>query len=280
MKFIAYPTGEMRVSEYDKFDQKTVTVKYGPGFFEELIAVLSLVEDNPIQFRHVRIPYVPFAREDKTYSVLDNSTGSKVNVRNTPLRMFANMLRSFHYPEKLVFFDVHSPVFEAHLHFDANFYTKTNLYAVSGDFREFLDPPSSDEKAIICIPDAGASKSVSALASVARLRTVQVLKQRNPDTGELSNFQLFGDVEGKRVVIVDDICDGGGTFIAIAKLLRENGASSVDLYTTHGIYSKNLDPLLTCINNIRCFDTINRGYLTPTNAFRQFRVDTDTYETV
>jgi ribose-phosphate pyrophosphokinase len=42
------------------------------------------------------------------------------------------------------------------------------------------------------------------------------------------------------VLIVDDLCDGGGTFTAHASVLLAAGATAVDLYVTHGIFSKGL----------------------------------------
>ena len=59
----------------------------------------------------------------------------------------------------------------------------------------------------------------------------------------------------KKVLIVDDICDGGRTFIELAKVLRAKGAETVDLYTTHGIYSKGTKVLAPYINNIISTDS-------------------------
>jgi len=44
-------------------------------------------------------------------------------------------------------------------------------------------------------------------------------------------------------MIVDDICDGGATFILLAKELYAAGAKEVNLFVTHGIFSKGLIPL-------------------------------------
>jgi ribose-phosphate pyrophosphokinase len=51
-----------------------------------------------------------------------------------------------------------------------------------------------------------------------------------------------------RCLIVDDICDGGATFVALARKLREAGAIEVSLFVTHGIFSKGKD--LEGIDNI------------------------------
>ena len=46
------------------------------------------------------------------------------------------------------------------------------------------------------------------------------------------------DLTGKYAVIIDDICDGGGTFIPIAKELKAKGCRKVVLYVTHGAFTK------------------------------------------
>ena len=60
-------------------------------------------------------------------------------------------------------------------------------------------------------------------------------------------------------VIVDDLCDGGGTFIGIAKDLRERGARRVFLIVTHAIFSKGLEPFRGLLDRVYC-----------TNSFANF----------
>lgn len=90
-------------------------------------------------------------------------------------------------------------------------------------------------------PDKGAIPRVMAeAAALGGYRVVCCLKKRDSQTGSLSGFEF---AEGNPpipddVLIVDDICDGGGTFTGVANLLREAGAKRVHLYVTHGIFSK------------------------------------------
>lgn len=97
---------------------------------------------------------------------------------------------------------------------------------------------------VIVAPDKGSidramHASISAKKAIALM--VKCEKTRDPNTGALSGFHIVsGDVAGKHCLIVDDICDGGGTFTGIAKVLREAGALSVRLCVTHGILSKGL----------------------------------------
>jgi ribose-phosphate pyrophosphokinase len=79
-------------------------------------------------------------------------------------------------------------------------------------------------------------------------------KKRDAETGKLSGFEV-PKMPSHPTIIVDDICDGGGTFTGIAEQLTD--ISELALYTTHGIYSKGLDPLKKWFK-----------YLYTTNSFR------------
>ena len=73
-------------------------------------------------------------------------------------------------------------------------------------------------------------------------------KKRNQITGEIEGLQFtrdysFFNFKNMSALIVDDLCDGGRTFIEASKLLKQNGISQVYLYTTHGIYSKGIKNL-------------------------------------
>ena len=97
---------------------------------------------------------------------------------------------------------------------------------------------------VIVIPDAGAVPRTTAILTRlgAKNSTAQCSKKRDSQTGKLSGFQFdAGDVNGKVALIVDDICDGGGTFAGIATLLRAQGATHVYLCVTHGIFSKGIE---------------------------------------
>ena len=56
---------------------------------------------------------------------------------------------------------------------------------------------------------------------------------------QISEMRVLGDVEGKDVVIVDDIADTAGTLCKAAGVMKENGAKSVRAVVSHGIMSGN-----------------------------------------
>ena len=99
------------------------------------------------------------------------------------------------------------------------------------------------EETYIFAPDAGSTARVLEYlkADVREFDVLQGAKKRNPETGTLSGFELLNtpaDLHSRNVLILDDICDGGGTFVGQALMLRELGVKHVDLYVTHGIFSK------------------------------------------
>jgi ribose-phosphate pyrophosphokinase len=89
----------------------------------------------------------------------------------------------------------------------------------------------------IIAPDKGAVFRASAVAAVADLPVFTATKERDEATGKLSNFAIEGlDPEGT-YLIVDDICDGGGTFLGLAEA-SGLGYGQLDLYVSHGVFSK------------------------------------------
>jgi ribose-phosphate pyrophosphokinase len=87
---------------------------------------------------------------------------------------------------------------------------------------------------LLFFPDNGAAKKYSEVLSAEKYRFGN--KKRNLDTGEIVCYEVIADkedIEGKRILIVDDMVMGGRTFVEAAKALREMGASQVDLYVTH-----------------------------------------------
>ena len=61
-------------------------------------------------------------------------------------------------------------------------------------------------------------------------------KKRNLKTGKIEKYEIIADkedIEGKSILIIDDLVMGGRTFVEAAKALREMGAKEVDLYVTH-----------------------------------------------
>ncbi len=88
----------------------------------------------------------------------------------------------------------------------------------------------------IASPDMGGSKRAYAYSKALECDVVICYKQR-AKANVISHMELIGDVQGKNVVLVDDMVDTAGTLTKAADLMMERGALSVRAITTHGLLS-------------------------------------------
>lgn len=181
------------------------------------------------------MPFLPYGRQDKEIS----------NETTFGLTTLFQVLKTF--PFKYIkTFDAHSM---------KHFNPELKRFSLPVD--KYIDKALFLSNAdLVCFPDKGASKRGYEIPEV--YPTFNLDKKRNQSTGEIEGLvcSLPLNLKGKNVLIVDDLADGGRTFIEAAKLLYEMGALKVDLYVTHGIFSKGPKFLLDAgIHNIYTTDS-------------------------
>jgi ribose-phosphate pyrophosphokinase len=177
------------------------------------------------------MPYVPYARQDRVCNK-GEAHGAKV---------FCELINTLNF-DKVTILDPHSDVVGAVLN-NVKIITQVDLY--NNLYSRYFDV--FDGK-ILVAPDVGASKKVEALAKVVGHDFfIQGTKKRDLVTGKLSGFgyDLGGrDIAIEDLLIIDDICDGGGTFLGLAKELRMEQPKSISLFVSHGVFSQGFDKLL------------------------------------
>jgi ribose-phosphate pyrophosphokinase len=198
------------------------------------------------------IPYLPYGRADRKFS----SAG------NEGLFKFCDTLSQFYF-DKVTVVDPHNPKALSGTTFRLHHYTQieiiTQLQAMKTAVQQFhINMKQYDA---IVAPDKGAVSKAQEIADYHELPLIVCTKQRDPATGKLSNPVVNGDVTGLRLLIVDDIGDGNGTFIQLATELQKQVPAQIDLYVTHLIGCKGLDILQGKIDNVFCYQTV-AGYLT------------------
>jgi ribose-phosphate pyrophosphokinase len=121
---------------------------------------------------------------------------------------------------------------------------------------------------VLVSPDKGAKSKIYRLQQALDVRSIATFvieadKKRDIGTGKIIDTTLPEDFDyiGKTFYIVDDLGDGMGTFIPLAKQLKERGAKEVNLYVTHMIGAKGLDILREYIDNVFCYQIVGE-YLT------------------
>ena len=215
----------------------------------EGIMTLALVQDAIQRLAPTAVAlylgYVPYARQDRICNVGESLA----------IKVFCNMINAMEFDEVIIL-DPHSDVTPALL--------DNCLIRNPEDILErplHLQNLLTFKKVSLVAPDAGATKKVEKVSQhFGGLEIIQGMKKRDVKTGKLSGFEYYGDVEGKDLLIVDDICDGGGTFIGLAKELLKGGANTLSLYVSHGIFSKGLYELDEHFDKIYTTDSFDSGY--------------------
>ena len=194
----------------------------------QLVDAVRHVTD--ISVSHLELAWLPWARQDR----------HMVNGDSFALKVFANQLNTLNF-NKVFLLDPHSDAAAAAINNSVVIAQETCLMK-SENLRQAI----STGKLMLVAPDAGALKKIHNVAKASGARDYAILtKERDVATGNLTGFSLVsGNVAGKDVLIVDDLCDAGGTFIGSAQVLRDGGARSVSLYVTDGVFSKGVENLL------------------------------------
>lgn len=142
-------------------------------------------------------------------------------------------------------FDAHSRVASDHLtgfSYVREFHLHENF--IKSVINDIVKKEVSKESLVLISPDEGAKNKVLSLGANFKLPVLSALKARDPHTGQILSSTLEkGDLTGMNCLIVDDICDGGATFVALHDLLKAQGADKIFLAVSHGIFSKGLIPL-------------------------------------
>lgn len=197
-------------SVQDGYD--TLTWKWGSD--ADLITLMLMKECYP-NFEYLRILYLPYGREDR----------NRQKRSRCPLRYIGQFIQRLGF-EQIVVVDPHSDLTMAYLGENAE-----PLYPADLLRSEACQIPYSDY--VVMFPDAGAAKRYG--EAWGRFPHIIGTKTRNMETGELSNYVVVGGeaVRGKKVLIVDDICSYGGTFMMAANALKPFEPGLITLVVTH-----------------------------------------------
>lgn len=230
-------------------DNITITLIFGDEGFsinDNLFALESVVDAlrmrYPMCFMHLRLPYVPYGRQDR---ICNDGEGHS-------LRIIGRKINSLGFKTVCVV-DPHSTVTEAVID-NCHASSQHNVFAHIGDFSETY----------IVAPDAGALKKCEEFARLTNAKGVLTCqKRRDMKTGKIIEFKMVDcdHVEpGSNFFVLDDICDKGGTFIAVADAIFKLHPARIDLAVTHGLFTheNGIEPLIDVYDRVYTTDSYIR----------------------
>lgn len=234
-KRINFPSGEFNVvlnqeSTKELLSTTSTNIEANIWTAEHLFELAFLVNAirhiNPKIVISLDLPFVPFGRQDRHTEI-----GAAFS-----LQVVANLINT------LAFYEVN--ISDPH--------SEVSLGLIKNSFRlypplliDMYESTSHSDKTFIA-PDKGAEGRAAQASKDYRGSTYVVAnKTRDPSTGQINGIAIgdLGDTSGKTLIVIDDICDGGRTFIELAKVLPAE-RKRLELWVTHGIFSKGLQPLL------------------------------------
>lgn len=164
-------------------------------------------------------PFQGYSRQDKT-DHLRSSIGSK---------MMADILEKVGM-SKIITIDLHASAIQG-------FYNVPVIH-LNGNkiFIDYIKDNQIGDLTILA-PDQGAVKRASDFCKAFPEANFAMINKKRIKPNEIHSMELVGSVEGKNVIIVDDLIDTGGTLKKAADLIMENGAKSVRAIATHGVLS-------------------------------------------
>ena len=186
----------------------------------ELLLMIDAAKRSSARHITAVIPYFGWARQDRK------------DKPRVPIgaKLIANLIEAAG-ATRLITMDLHADQIQG-------FFEKPvdHLYA-STIFIPYIETLDLDQLTIAS-PDMGGSKRAYAYSRFLKSNVVICYKQRKK-ANIISHMELIGEVEGKNVVIVDDMVDTAGTLTKAADLMVERGAKSVRAICTHALLSGN-----------------------------------------
>lgn len=184
----------------------------------ELLMMIDAARRASAGYITAVIPYYGFARQDR-------KDKPRVSIAS---KLVANLLTTAG-ADRVITMDLHAPQIQGFFDIPLDHLESLAI------FIPYIDNLKI-ENLIFASPDVGSTNRVREVAKYFELDMVICDKQRKR-ANEVAEMTVIGEVKGKNVVLIDDICDTAGTLSKAAEMLMSKGALSVRAFCTHPVLS-------------------------------------------
>ena len=188
----------------------------------ELLVCVDAVKRASAKEIAVIVPYYGYARQDRKAAARQPITAKLV----ADMLMIAGI-------DRIVTVDLHAQQIQGFFDIATDDLTFIPLIA-----KYFENKFNKEDNIVVVSPDHGGTVRARRLAE--RLEApIAIIDKRRPRANVVEVSNVIGDVKDKNCIVVDDICDTGGSLVAGVNLLKEYGAKEIYTCVTHGVFSNN-----------------------------------------
>jgi ribose-phosphate pyrophosphokinase len=243
-----FPAGEIYIKVDVPLGTRAVRINSRFKSSDDLMRIFMAVDAlqrQGVKYIELFLPYLPYSRQDRVCN-----RGESFSLKVSAWMLMQSV-------DKIITYDVHSNVPLSIM--DHKIRILDNVREV----KEFIDyiQPRGKKLALIC-PDMGMVKKAEKLYKTGRFDTIVYCSKRRVN-GTVVTDEIHNNLMGMTAIVIDDICDGGRTFIELGKKLRERHVDEMHLFVSHGIFSAGVSHLKGLYRNIGTTNSMNTEGLTP-----------------
>lgn len=184
----------------------------------EVLILIDAVKRASVGRVNAVIPYYGYARQDRKTKAREPITA----------KLVANLLTTAG-ADRVITMDLHAAQIQGY--FDIPVDHLSGIPILAQYFKHIVD-----ENTVIVSPDLGGVTRARNFANLLDL-PIAIIEKRRPKANVSEVMNVIGEIEGKNVILIDDIIDTAGTITKAASVLKDFGAKKVYGCATHGVLS-------------------------------------------
>jgi len=200
------------------------------GIMHEELFELFLLEDtvsrSATECMTLCLPFIPYLRQDR------KAEGREPISARTLFDLLT--VAASGRLVRIITFDMHNSAEQGFVNFPIDDLPAMPIFSNYFTKQSWFNPETTS---VLAADVGGAKRAEQFAASLGLFDGISIVHKKRKKGQAAEAKTIIGDIAGKDVIIIDDMIDSGGTVLASIDLLRKNGAKSINVAATHGIFS-------------------------------------------